>query len=185
MRLKLFTRLILVLALLALVLPMVVPGPNGAPVMRPSDWLDPSGWRLPNMDSLKIPRLGLPGMELPPMDMSGMERSADQAEVLVPAGEPLPDHSSEDVGQYYRWQDQQGVWHFSDQAPAHSGELAPQALPEISNRLQPLSSDDGSGTEAPMNSKIAPLPNVPGAISREALEQQLEESHRLRMGAEL
>lgn len=175
MRLKLFTRLILVLVLLALVLPMVVPGPNGAPVMRPSDWLDPSGWRLPGMDSLKMPRVELPPIELSP----------EQAEALVPAGEPLPGLDPPDAGQYYRWQDEQGVWHFSDEAPAHGAALAPQALPAISNRMQSVSSADGSGTEAPMDSKIAPLRNVPDAVSREALEQQLEESHRRRMGAEL
>jgi hypothetical protein len=175
MRLKLFTRLILVLVLLALVLPMVVPGPNGAPVMRPSDWLDPGSWRLPNMDGVRIPRMELPHRAAAP----------GQIEALVPAGEPLPGMGPPDAGQYYRWQDEQGVWHFSDEAPAHSGEIAPQALPAISNRMQPVGNADGSGTEAPMDSKIAPLPIVPGAVSREALEQQLEESHRRRMGAEL
>lgn len=104
--------------------------------------------------------------------------------VLVPAGQPEPGLEA-GSGQYYRWQDQQGVWHFSDQAPSQADHVAPQALPAIANRLQPISGDNGSGAEAPMDSKIAPLQNVPGAVSRGAIEQQLEEAHRRRMGAEL
>ncbi|MCX2979510.1 DUF4124 domain-containing protein [Halieaceae bacterium IMCC14734] len=174
MRLKLFTRLMLVLVMLLLVLPMVVPGPDGTPVMQPSDWLDPKGWRLPTLESL-----GLAGLEIPDIEIF-----RDEPDGVVSAGQTLPGLEA-DSDPYYRWQDQQGVWHFSDQAPADDDQVAPRALPVISNRIQPASSDNGSGAQTPMDSKIVPLQNVPGAVSREALEQQLEEAHRRRMGAEL
>ena len=131
-----------------------------------------------------MPSLEIPGMDIPGMEIPGMEIPNDDSSVLVPAGQAESGLKA-GSGQYYRWQDEQGVWHFSDQAPPHVDPLAPEALPLISNSLQPIRSDNGSGAEAPMDSKIAPLQNVPGAVSREAIEQQLEEAHRHRMGAEL
>lgn len=47
--------------------------------------------------------------------------------------------SSEGKVTYYRWQDEQGQWHFSDQAPdvaAEKAEVDPDALPTISGMDQ-------------------------------------------------
>ena len=174
---KLFTRLMLLLVAMALVLSMVVPGPQGVPIMRPADWFNPDGWRLPDV---RLPKIDWPWMDISGMDMPAAEAAA----TLLPSGQPLPARGDGQGSEYYRWRDEQGVWQFSDEPPAGDETMASQPLPGISNRMQ-HAENEGSGTQAPMNSNIAPLPNVAGALSREALEQQLDEAHRHRMGAEL
>lgn len=146
-------RLVLPLLVLVFVLPMIMPGPDGKPVMNWRDWLPDKSTIAPVADVLE--------------DTNGAGQPATQA--------------------FYRWQDEQGRWHFSDSPPPDTV-LADQAnaglaeqLPVVTNRMDALpqaepeqaatTSTDSGGL--PFSPTTVPLQDIPKLIEDAKKVQQL------------
>jgi hypothetical protein len=160
------------LLVLALVLPLFLKGPAGRPIMVVDDWLQMPG------------RVG---------EFLGKGRSV--LEAAAPADGPGLDLgrsaesalSPEPEGKYYRWQDERGRWHFSDQPPPEGISAQHTPLPQVRNSVTaslPLASDT-TGTAPSMDSNIARAVTLPEGVSPEDMEKMLEEAHQRRMGEEL
>jgi hypothetical protein len=113
---KKFSKLLLALLLLGgFVLPMLITGPDGRPLMTPQDWL---------------PDLGQSKAEL-----QGQLTANDyQAERLAAS-----------TGKMYKWQDDKGQWHFSEQKPSDAVIIAVEQLPDVENVMD-SPSDNTSGS---------------------------------------
>ena len=164
---KWYTRLVLLSLLAALVLPFWLRGPSGERVLT----LDRLG-----VSTAAVRDLGVRARNLL---QSARPGTAEVTEVGEEQDAPA-------LG-YYRWQDAGGVWHFSDQPPAHLAEtLVPEALPEPANSIAapvPLAPSEDGGISPKIDSSIdVPLP---AGVSREAIETLLEEAHQKRMGNQL
>ena len=170
---KILVKLLLILLVLGAVVPLWLKDPAGRPVMVVEDWL-----RMPaQLDGLLAKaRRALQTLA------AGLE-SAD----AVDAGQ-----QPESDAQYYRWQDERGRWHFSDQPPPDGSAAQLAELPQVRNSLSAsppvtpsATPDTTAGTAPPMDSNIAPAVALPDGVSREDMEQMLEAAHQRRMGKEL
>ena len=167
---KLIIKLCLVLLVAALALPMWIKGPDGRPIMELSDWVS-----------------------LPAATQAWL-RQLREATPAVPLGgdtsEPGTQAPAAPQGQFYRWQDEQGVWHFSDRPPQGAETVTAQALPTVRNRMDEVQvpepeaapASDASQPALPGSNMTPPLPD---GVSREALEAMLQDAHERRMGDEL
>ena len=99
--------LLLVVFVLGVALPMFITGPDGRTLMKPSDWVPDAG--------------GL---------ISDVRRwwSGDEAATLRPSLMPSKT--------MYKWQDQQGQWHFSEEIPPGITTVSLEALPEVKNVIE-------------------------------------------------
>ena len=90
-------------------------------------------------------------------------------------------------GQFYRWQDEHGVWHFSDQPPENAPASVPaEELPLVANSMEglpPAPEPSGTGTVPGLDSSI--IPSLPEGVSKEAIEELSQDAHEQRMGEEL
>jgi hypothetical protein len=167
---KLIIKLAVVLLVMALFLPMWLKGPDGKPIMDIGDWV-----KLPTEVDAIVDGAG----DL--VDKLGLPAQADSEAGLEAADSP--------PGEYFRWQDDQGQWHFSDQPPTGSGPtLVAEKLPEVRNSMGAIelpAADEpaDTGAKPAMSSKITPP--LPEGLSREAIEQQLQDAHERRMGEHL
>jgi hypothetical protein len=169
---KLIIKMFLLLLMVGLVWPLWLKDPAGRPVMTVDDW-----FTLPDeMESFLNRGRGV------------LEAAKPAGEAEIHAGntdepEPQPDPGL----QYYRWQDERGRWHFSDEPPPEGVTVQVSDLPELSNSTLAATApaEDSTGVSEPMDSTIAPAIKLPDGVSREAIEQVLEESHQRRMGDEL
>jgi hypothetical protein len=169
---KLITKLLLVLLLIGLLLPMWLKDPHGQPIMTPADWT-----RLPERVAELMGQAGRLVEQIP---------GPEGGESLLPGSD------SPASTEYYRWQDEKGVWHFSDQPPPGS-ESEPQAeqLPDVANRMEGLDPVDTSaeapvlptGTRPSLDSSITPP--LPEGVSKEEIEELLQDAHERRMGEHL
>jgi hypothetical protein len=162
-----YTKLTLLLLLAALALPFWLRTPDGRPVMTVDDWLET------------------------PSALESVVDEAGDALRSLSGGEAGPTKEEDDgsaSGGYYSWQDDAGVWHFSDQPPERLAEsLQREPLPEPINRMgappvmqEPVELGAGGGNSTELDSSIG-VP-LPAGVSREAIETLLEEAHERRMG---
>lgn len=111
------TRLLIPLLMLVFVLPMILPGSDGKPIMDLDDWL-------PNQQTVK---------KLLKESLKGVNNAASMIsdEPVITTLKPT----------LYKWQDAQGRWQFTDdikQVPADVLQtLKRQALPRVVNTMQP------------------------------------------------
>lgn len=157
-----YTRLVLISLLVALVLPFWLRGPDGQPVMTADDL---------GVSPAAVGELAAKARNLVSPAPAEGDSAADGPATAADGG-------------YYRWQDDNGVWHFSDQSPEHL-EATLQPLPEPANRIAPPEpvaavSPEGGGNPPEIDSSID-LP-LPAGVSREAIETLLEDAHQRRMG---
>ena len=160
------TKLVLLLLPLALLAPLWLQGPDHQPIMTADEWFDAS-------DRLNTLAMTTPGA-------GGLPESG-------PDGGVGRDGAFADT--YYQWQDESGVWHFSDQPPAHLAELLqPQPLPDPANAIgAPLAFEPvGGGTRGSISPGFDSSidAQLPAGVSREAIETLLDEAHEKRMGEE-
>jgi hypothetical protein len=169
---KLLIKMFLLLLVFGLVLPLFMKDPAGRPIMVVDDW-----FTLP--DKL----YGILGKGREVLEAARPEGEAE----LQAVSEDGPVDSSAPGSQYYRWQDERGRWHFSDEPPPEDVGAQLADLPELTNSTleEPAAVPDSTGASPPMDSTIAPAIKLPDGVSREAIEQMLEESHQRRMGDEL
>lgn len=136
---------VVLLLLAVLALPMLLPGPGGEPVMKPSDWL-------PGERSLSESWHSIKGLLYKSGDIS-------ERELGLRVGLERPG--------YYRWQDEQGRWHFSSEPPAEQV-VERQALPEPANIMESTNTGSSSG------STLA----LPGGLSVDSIVEKLEQARQ-------
>ncbi len=112
-------KMIIILILLTVVLPMIIPGPDGKPIMSLNDWL-------PNTGS---------------MNSTSAKLTSKVKEWLFSAKETVERSAGVSVGierpKLYKWRDENGAWHFSDKSDVQAKNQIVEALPKIQNSMEP------------------------------------------------
>lgn len=157
-------RLFLPLLILVFVLPMIMPGPNGKPVMSPKDWLP---------DASTVDKI------------TGFFTGSVNKAANLAGQEDLLKNTKK---QLYKWQDEKGRWHFSDdpmQAALHATEekmpevfntMAPPPMPEKGSAGASTSNDSGGFKFSPTS---IPVQDIPKLIEdTKKVRAQLEERNK-------
>jgi len=149
MKLKLL-RLFLPILVLIFVLPMIVPGPDGEPVMGLDDWL-------PSTAPIK----------------ASVEKLRPKEPTVL-----------------FKWQDENGQWHFSDKPVDSAKQLIKTEVPDLVNTMEPLESGSNDKESVSVGLKVpegfqfspttVPLQDIPELIdeakkARAMLEQRGKE----------
>ncbi len=115
-------------------------------------------------------------------DISELTKLLDK----IPSAPIAAGSESGDVQQFYKWQDEDGGWHYSDKAPKSGLNVQAQELPQTTNTIQAVDLTERKTSSDPaIGSKITSPLKLPEGASKEALEQMLEDAHRRRMGDQL
>ncbi len=148
--LKLFISLVFIFAI---ALPLVIKGPGGKPVMSVSDWL-PEGVNLnsalkslqQSTDSINIEQLQQTAKDAASQATASLQgdntSTADQA-ILATNNDPIK--LSSNSGKMYKWQDENGRWHFSSEKPMDTANVHIENLPDVENVMQAPKIEDQSG----------------------------------------
>ena len=156
MKWKIF-KLMLPLLFMVFVLPMIMPGPKGRPVMTWQDWL-------PNAASIQRWQSEL---------MSLWNRTATNIEQKTGLDvAPAP-------AQLYKWKDEHGKWHFTDRADMASKSATREHMPATVNSMAPPPviprSDE---TESAASSSSLPLP-LPTTVPVDKIPQLIDDAKKL------
>ena len=115
---------LLVFVTILLVLPMLIKGPNGRPIMTVSDWIPDFGIQASN-GGLKVSS-GAGGIQIASKDKPGS---------LLPAGK------------MYKWKDEKGRWHYSNEKPVTQMEVIVDDMPQAENVIEaPVANGANSST---------------------------------------
>jgi hypothetical protein len=161
-------KMLLLLLVMALILPLWLKGPDGKPLMEIDEWTTLPA-EIAGSASELVDKLGLAS--------------------VLPADDAVSNPAAAPSGQYYRWQDAEGQWHFSDQPPEQpEPTLVAEKLPEVQNsmgaaQISEPSAPAATGTQPALGSSITP--SLPAGVSKEAIEKQLQDGHEQRMGEHL
>ena len=142
---KSYTKLLLfIVVLMAVVLPMMIKGPNGKPIMALNDWL-PSDVDV-SKSVIMVKSLGQSAKQAINSVVVEQEGSLNESSVSLPVAqsvEVVPLAS----GQMYKWRDKKGRWQFSNEAPTNLDSVEVADLPEIKNVMDaPISQRKNSST---------------------------------------
>jgi hypothetical protein len=149
-------KLLLPLFMLVFVVPMIMPGPNGKPVMSARDWL-------PNSASIEHVRANL---------LSWWRRistSVEQNTGLDVAPEPE---------QLFKWKDANGTWHFTNRADQASKDAHKQALPTATNTMAPPPVVERDHESSTSTGPSIPLP-LPTTIPADKIPQLIDDAKKL------
>jgi hypothetical protein len=124
-------------------MPMLLPGPDGKPLMKPSDWI-PTGKSLSTIPS-QFSRFFGNIKDVVEQGRDGLEGFAG-------------DSISSESGKLFKWKDQQGQWHFTDTPGVDAVSQFEIDLPEVANVVEP----PPQMPERKSNSANAP--SMPGGI---------------------
>ncbi len=138
--------MLVLLVLMVMGLPLLMKGPDGKPIMTWRDWL-------PDTSSI-------------PVDKASINQVVDQLQhISAPAetaGGSMPKLESDTggvttlqtptsfstgSGKMYKWQDEKGRWHFSNQKPMAASQVSMEELPEVENVMEaPVNKGDNSSS---------------------------------------
>jgi hypothetical protein len=150
-------KLLLPLFMLVFVVPMIMPGPNGKPVMSIKDWL-------PKSASVERARANLQSL------WRRITTSVEQNTGLDVAPEPE---------QLFKWKDANGSWHFTNRAGMASKDAQKQALPTVTNTMVPPVMDSEDDHESSTStSPSVPLP-LPTTIPVDKIPQLIDDAKKL------
>ncbi|AWF80407.1 hypothetical protein BTJ40_06055 [Microbulbifer sp. A4B17] len=97
------------LLLVGVVLPMVLPGPDGKPIMSPSDWLP----QKPDISAIRET-----GERAVQSMRKTTQESVSKIEELATSSGLIPqEDSARQTSEVFTWKDKDGNWHFSDNVP--------------------------------------------------------------------
>lgn len=120
-------------------LPMLMTDSKGRPIMSIDDWL-PGGDSVEQaLDQLKdsTHRAGEGVSQL--LDsptISEDDKAASGNALSEQQLEKSPRQLSSSSGKMYKWQDEQGRWHFSSQKPLAAKSVSVEALPDVENVME-------------------------------------------------
>lgn len=116
---KASTKLLLViLCMMVFVVPLMIKGPTGKPMMTLSDWLPDVSEAVDQVKSL--------------------ERGL--------AIEQQPARLSANSGKMYKWQDEKGAWHFSEEKPLDTSNVVIEKLSDVENVMEAPIADKSKGS---------------------------------------
>ncbi len=167
---KLFIKLVLMLLIGAMFSLLWLRGPDGKSIMELEDLV------------------GVPSdlVDAPARLIEQISSAADSAlgNDLFPESQMTREPSSSG---FYRWQDDRGVWHFSDTPPEGRVDLTAEILPELTNSIEAVevAEEMDTGQSPPANSSMSPPVALPEGVSKEAIEEMLQDAHERRMGDHL
>jgi len=147
--------LLLLLVVLGLGLPMLLKGPDGRPIMTASDWLPEPGFLrrssrqlqsaaaslMPDSNEPSGSGSGVPSSQLSSTEFSNAELSNTEL----------------GAGKMYKWQDEDGGWHFSNQKPLIESQLTVEALPEVKNLISAPVVKPASSSKLSPNSAMSKI----------------------------
>lgn len=130
---KLYIKILLVLVVLfAVVLPLLIKGADDKPIMSGGDWF-PNGDRLIGLVRELGQRVGhLMGDEESAAVGSGGTDDPSAGTQPVTLSD-APTSFKPESGKMYKWQDEQGRWHFSSDKPSDQSTASIEALPDVKN----------------------------------------------------
>jgi hypothetical protein len=77
--------------------------------------------------------------------VKGAKKQTEDSASKAVADSPV--NLSSSSGKMYKWQDENGRWHFSTQKPANQQQISIEALPEVENLMQPpVNEEENSST---------------------------------------
>ncbi len=136
------TIMLITLIVMTVVMPMIIPGQDGKPMMTIDDWIpDVTGMKNTVVDKFK--------------------------EVLYTANEAVEGNTGVSVGierpKLYKWQDENGTWHFSDRADSALTNQTSQMIPKIKNTMGAppkidFGDSDNAGSGRSVREPSIPLP---------------------------
>lgn len=155
----LIIKLAIMLLVFVVIIPMLIPGPGGKPVMSVKDWIP---------------------------DFRAIE--AKITAFIQDTGDAIQKKTGMDVGvekpKMYKWKDQYGNWQFSDNpadVPAHIRNAQKVDLPSVANTMQAPPKVDFGGSDAKSKGKSAvPLPMT---ISPAKIPQLIDDAKNLQQTA--
>lgn len=133
---KPFAKILAVLVVVfAIVLPMVLKGADGKPIMSPGDWF-PNGDRVVGWVREHWPWAEHSATDSP---VPGDPKAATAPAVTL---DREPRLLAPDSGRMYKWQDESGRWHFSSEKPQNLEGVALEKLPDVENVMDaPVDAD--------------------------------------------
>ncbi len=146
-------KIILLLLALCLVAPMIIPGPDGKPVMSLDDW---------KVDTAELSNISNKAKNLAGSASAMLEDTAN----IDLGSDSSNGGTSGNV--LHKWQDSEGNWHFSDKAPegTNTRNLSVEKMPEIQNTLAELESTKAAtNTRNTANVDGAPTGKVTDIVS--------------------
>lgn len=154
-------RLFLPLLILVFVLPMIVPGPNGKPVMSPKDWL-------PDQSTLnKVSHF--------------LTEIANKVASSVSQNDYVERQLNGSSNQFYQWQDENGQWHFSDDpAQAQGYQVSQKPMPEVANRIAPPVVDNVDNSEPVTSKDKQSFQFSPTSIPIQDIPKLIEDTKKVR-----
>ncbi|WP_145999168.1 DUF4124 domain-containing protein [Oceanicoccus sp. KOV_DT_Chl] len=123
--------MIAALILLGIGLPMVMTGPNGKPIMTINDWI-------PDISGLKPKNFNVEGRVEHLKSLTNLTDGSEPTaqNPVKTAVDNSPGQLSASSGKMYKWQDENGRWHFSSEKPTAAVEVSVEQLPEMENFMQ-------------------------------------------------
>ncbi len=132
--------------ILAVVVPMVLKGPDGRPIMSLNDWMPASGNlvdQLKDVSDQAREHVGLANDQFPVQDGDASVDKSLSSQQL----EQSPTVLSSSSGKMYKWQDENGKWHFSSQKPMATSGVSVENLPDVENVIDaPVTEGEKSST---------------------------------------
>ena len=136
----------------AVAVPMLLKGPDGRPIMSLSDWVPASANVGQVVDQLKTVsdqasnHIGL-GDESSPAQGAVSESNASENVLSSQQLGNSPTVLSSSSGKMYKWQDENGKWHFSSQKPMAVAKVSVEDLPDVENVIDtPVTGGENSST---------------------------------------
>jgi len=163
---KLIIKLLLILVIGAVAAPLFIKGPDGQPLMQVSDL---------------IPAEVLPETLVKTLGISPSSTSSQSSS--------SPSSSTQPGSAIYRWQDDNGQWHYSDKAPAHTQSESVTLQPVNTVPALKTQTQQNGNTSARLQSDTEPKANttdltsaLPSSLNPSdaaALLEQAKETQRI------
>jgi hypothetical protein len=159
-----YIRIIVPLLIIAFVVPMIMPGPDGKPIMSIKDWVPDKNTLTKIEDKVK---------EVVNNAVDATVNASSDKIDSISAAEP---NFIEKKNQLYKWKDKNGRWQFTnrfDQVPEYAlSQLQAEQMPQVINTM---AAPAKAVTETAEASK---LPMGGGQIGIDKLPQLVEEANK-------
>ena len=130
----------------AVVVPMLLKGPDGRPIMSLNDWM-PASDNFDQMVDQARSHVGLDDNMQPAQGDALPATTSDEQVLSSQQLDKSPTVLSSSSGKMYKWQDENGKWHFSSQKPMLTTGVSVEDLPDVENVIDtPVTRGGNSST---------------------------------------